>query len=272
MASFLDEREEEINEGEELANFEEPEEETPEVAEEPEVEEPVEDELPDKYRGKTTAEIARMHAEAEKLIGRQSSEVGELRKIIDDFVQTQLASNKQASPQETVEDDLDFFEDPKLAVTKTAEKLLKEHPALKEVEELNQNLRQQQALSKMKSAHPDFEAILGDEKFQSWVAGSKVRQELYNRADKRFDFDAADELFSNWKERQNIVAETAEVHKKDRKRQVKAASTGSANGTGEVSRKIYRRQDIIDLMKNDPDRYLALSDEITQAYLEKRVR
>jgi hypothetical protein len=38
------------------------------------------DDLPDKYKGKTAAEIARMHEEAEKLIGKQGAELGELRK------------------------------------------------------------------------------------------------------------------------------------------------------------------------------------------------
>ena len=30
-----------------------------------------------------------MHQEAEKLLGRQSSEVGELRKVVDDYISTQ---------------------------------------------------------------------------------------------------------------------------------------------------------------------------------------
>ena len=49
-----------------------------------------EDDLPEKYRGKSTAEIVRMHQEAEKLLGKQSGEVGELRKVVDDYIQTQL--------------------------------------------------------------------------------------------------------------------------------------------------------------------------------------
>ena len=53
----------------------------------------------------------------------------------------------------------------------------------------------------------------------------------------------------------------------DRKRQLKSASTGNANGSGEApSRKIYRRADIIKLMQTDPKRYQALSNEIMAAY------
>ena len=276
MAQFLDERpDEELNEGEELASFEEPEQEeileeaTNEEADVQPEEEP--EDIPEKYKGKQLKDVIQMHKEAEKLLGRQSSEVGELRKIIDEFVKTQLASNTQTSPQ-VVEEDVDFFDDPKLAVQKTAEQLLKDHPALKEVEELNRSLRAQQARAQVKANHPDFEDILGDDKFKQWISKSNVRMELYERADKSFDFDAADELFTSWKERQATIAETAKVHEKDRKRQVKAASSGSANGTGEASRKIYRRADIIKLMQNDPDRYMQIADEIAEAYEQGRVK
>ena len=51
---------------------------------------PPEDDIPDKYKGKSTAEIVRMHQEAEKLLGKQSGEVGELRSVVDSYIQTQL--------------------------------------------------------------------------------------------------------------------------------------------------------------------------------------
>ena len=55
--------------------------------------------------------------------------------------------------------------------------------------------------------------------------------------------------------------------------QVKAANTGNVRGSAEGSRKkVYRRADIIKLMKTDPDRYQALSDEIMAAYAEGRVK
>ncbi len=40
---------------------------------------PVEENVPTKYKGKSLDEIIRMHQEAEKLIGRQAQEVGEVR-------------------------------------------------------------------------------------------------------------------------------------------------------------------------------------------------
>ena len=116
-------------------------------------------------------------------------------------------------------------------------------------------------------------AILQDEKFVEWVNGSAMRSRLLKQADQQYDIDAADELFSNWKERQQLLGTTAEAEKSQRKQQVKAAATGSASGSGEkASRKIYRRADIINLMRTDPNRYQAMSEEILKAYSEGRVK
>ena len=61
-----------------------------------------------------------MHQEAEKLLGKQSSEVGELRGVVDDYIQTQLAQ-QQAPVQQQEEDDTDFFVDPQAAVNRAIE-------------------------------------------------------------------------------------------------------------------------------------------------------
>ena len=267
MARLIDQEPEDQQETEEFSELEEINENVQEAEEPtPEVSEP-EDDIPDKYRGKDIKDIVQMHQEAEKLLGRQSSEVGELRKIVDDFVKSQIQSAQ--SPQQETDEEIDFFVDPEKAVAKAIEN----HPKFKETEQVSLAMKQQQVLSQLQNNHPDFIDIIQDTKFQEWVAGSKVRTELYTRADKQFDFDSADELITTWKERQNMVTETAKVQKEDRKRQLKAASTGSASGSTEApSRKIYRRADIIKLMQTDPKRYNQLSDEIMAAYAEGRVK
>ena len=258
MATLIDERPEDV----------ETEEEVNQIQEEPQVEEtPQEEEIPDKYKGKSTAEIVLMHQEAEKLLGRQSSEVGELRSVVDNYIQTQLDSNTQKAPEP--EEDIDFFSDPDNAV----ERAIKNHPSIKAAEAQTQQYKQQTAQSHLQQRHPDMQEILQDGKFVEWIKGSKIRTQLFAQADTQYDYEAADELFTTWKERQQVVGQTVANEKASRKTAVKNASAGNAKGSGEAaSRKVYRRSDIIKLMQTDPDRYLSLSDEIMQAYQEGRVR
>ena len=273
MARFLEESPDyQPEDGETLANFEEEQEEqTPEEEQpaEPEEIQEADDEIPDKYQGKDIRDVVRMHQEAEKLLGKQSSEVGELRKIVDDFVKTQLDKANSPQQEEEAEEEIDFFEDPQKAV----ERAIARHPKIKEAEQVTLQMKQAEILNKLQANHPDFKEIIEDGNFGEWVAKSKVRTELYQRADQRFDYDSADELLSLWKERQNIVKETTAMQEQDRKRQMKAASTGSAKGSSEKpSRKVYRRADIIKLMQTDPDRYSQMAEEIRIAYSEGRVK
>lgn len=267
MAQILDRKPEDQQEGEEFASLDEQSQQVEEAPEEPTQESVQEEEIPEKYQGKDIKDIVRMHQEAEKLLGRQSSEVGELRKIVDDFVKSQI--QEAASPQQKEAEEIDFFSDPDKAIAHAIEN----HPKLKQAEETSMAMRQQQILGQLSNTHPDFVDIIQDTKFQEWVGKSKVRLELYDRADKQFDFDSAHELLSLWKERQSMVSETAKMQDTDRKRQLKAASTGSASGSTETpSRKIYRRADIIKLMQSDPKRYQSLQPEIMAAYAEGRVK
>jgi hypothetical protein len=257
MATLIDERPEDVEtEEQEVSQItEEPEEATPQQ----------EDDIPEKYQGKSTAEIVRMHQEAEKLLGRQSSEVGELRSVVDSYIQTQLDTTTKQEPEEEV----DFFSDPDKAV----EIAIKNHPSIKAAEAQTQQYKQTTALSHLQQRHPDMQEILKDSKFADWIKGSKIRTQLFVQADQGYDHEAADELFTTWKERQQIVGQTVATEKAERKKAVKNASAGGATGSGEASsRKVYRRSDIIKLMKDDPERYLSLSDEITAAYNEGRVR
>jgi hypothetical protein len=235
------------------------------------VKEPVE-ELPEKYRGKTAIEIAKMHQEAEKLIGRQANEVHEVRSLADQLLKQQLDSKaKEAKPiEESLEDD--FFADPASAVNRQVEK----HPAVLEARQAALEMKRMKTAQQLASKHPDFATIASDSGFQDWVKSSAIRLNLFAKADAEFDFESADELLSTYKElkqikQQNQVQQSANVESKAQEQAMRAA-TVDVGGAGETSRKVYRRADLIKLRMTDPDRYMQLSDEIMQAYQEGRVK
>ena len=235
-----------------------------------EVEQPQEQEptIPEKYQNKSLEEVVQMHQEAEKLLGRQSSEVGELRKVVDDYITSQ---SEQAAPQQDVEpeEDLDYFTDPQAAVNRAIEN----HPKIREAEQYTAQYKKQSSLAQLQNKHPDMQEILQEEAFADWIKASKIRTQLFVQADQQYNADAADELFTLWKERKTVADQTAKVEKQARKQQIKAANTGGAKGSAEgTRRKVYRRADIIKLMKTDPERYQALSEEILTAYAEGRVK
>ncbi len=258
MARIIENERQDVESTDQLEMFNEEEQVTPEPQEPPSI--------PEKYQNKSAEELVQMHQEAEKLLGRQSSEVGELRKVVDTYIQTQLTPEQEAPPEV---EEIDFFTDPDKAV----DRAIQNHPKIREAEAVTNQYRQSNAMAQLKGKHPDMEAILQDNKFAEWIQASKVRTRLFVDADQKYDHEAADELFSLWKERQNVVQQTAKVEQQARKQAVKAARTGNARGSSESApKKIYRRADIINLMKTDPNRYAVLQPEIMLAYQEGRVR
>lgn len=268
MANFVDENE--LQEG----SVEEEISQVTEQTQEPQVQEtpaPEPEELPEKYKGKSAAEIVKMHQEAEKMIGRQAQEVHEVRSLADQLLKQQLESNKTKETTEQTQEE-DFFTDPQSAVNRTVD----QHPAVLAAKQASLELKKMQTGQQLAAKHPDFMEIAQNADFQNWIKASPFRMDLFTKADADFDFPAADELLSTYKEIRQIKSNQQQeqmkaVEAKAQDTAMKAASV-DVGGSGEVSRKIYRRADLIKLKMTDPDRYMALQDEIMSAYADGRVK
>ena len=234
------------------------------------VEEPEEDVLPDKYQGKSASDIARMHQELEKRLGQQSSEVGELRQAFDEIVKNSMAAQQAPTPEVTDVEDVDFFADPKAAMNQA----IANNPVMRQMQEATVQLQKEKSLAAIQAKHSDMKDVIGSESFQTWVKGSQFRQNLFAQADQQYDFAAADELLTLFKDTQGAVKRHAAVEKVAKKAEIKKASTGSSrsNPEGQSSRKVYRRTDIVELNRTNPARYEAMLPDILKAYAEGRVK
>ena len=263
----LDKEEIILGENEELVSLNG--EDKPEVKEpEPEVNEPEQEavsDIPDKYKDKSLEDVVRMHQEAEKLMGKQSSEVGDLRKSVDELLKAKVHEEAVSTKEE--EPELDFYDNPREAVNRAVEG----SSTVKQMQELLARQQQQDIVGQIGAKHPDYEGIIKDQNFLDWIKNSTVRTELLQRAD-QYDFNAADELLSNWKEIRGVVDKTQSLNEKDRKQQIKAASTGGGGSGEPISRKIYKRSEIVNLMINDPQRYAQNVHLFDKAYAEGRVK
>ena len=258
MANFDEHTEEALEDGEEVVNLDEQD-------EQPAVETAPAEELPDKYRGKSPSEIAKMHQELEKMMGRQAQEVGELRKLTDEILRQQLAP-KTTAPQE---EEMNFFEDPEKAVAK----LVAKHPDVVAARTTQDEMRKQVTAQRLKEQFPDMEQVAASAEFQNWVLGSNVRKRMFAEAN-AFDYDSAVELLSTWKQiNPGKAAPQATRQEMEAAQSVaRKAATVDTGGAGETSKKVYRRADLIRLKMTDPSRYEMLSDEIMAAYSEGRVK
>lgn len=259
--------------------------------------------LPEQWRGKSKKELAKMLADSQHLIGRQGSELGDLRKRVDFAVQASLAAVQQrrseatpaaaaapAAPAKSAVDDVDFFRTPQEAVAK----MIAESPAIQEIRKTLGAEAQARAIeranaatARFNQAHPDAAKIMADPEFRTWVESSRIRSALLHQAHTKFDFDAGDELFSTYKALKKTaapapaaaapdVSEAARTLASQKRKQAlndaSAPTAGNAAPSQGGAKKIYRRADVLKLMEEQPERYEQLADEIAQAYREGRVR
>jgi hypothetical protein len=232
----------------------------------------VESIIPDKYKGKSFEDIMKMHQEAEKLIGRQAQEVGEVRKLADDLIKSQLNTKAQAeAPAPVVDNELDYFSDPDKAVNRAVEN----NPLVKQLKEQQEAQMRQTQATKLQEKFPDFQSIVASDDFANWIKSSRVRLDLFAKAN-NYDFDSAEELLETYTTIKGIKSKQADeaLIKEDTSKRSEAlkSATVQRGSNNEVSKPIYRRTDLIRLRMQDPERYNAMQDEIFAAYDEGRVK
>ena len=228
-------------------------------------------EVPTKYAGKSMQEVIEMHQNAESAFGKQGSEVGEQRKLIQSLLEAQNKSSAIEEPQEeeaSFEDT--FYVDPAKAVNSAIEN----HPDVLAARQQQAIQANQQKLNVLEKAYPDWESRVGDKQFQDWVGASEIRKDIFRKADTEHRPDYAIELFDMY-DKINMVTKTKEVQKQEKAKVDKAlrqtkSETRSTQSVG--GKKMYRRSDLINLQITDPNRYASLSDEIQEAYAEGRVK
>jgi hypothetical protein len=138
-------------------------------------------EIPDKYRDKSLTDIVKMHQEAEKLIGKQAQEVGEVRKLADELIKQNLNNNQQ--PIKEQEPEIDFFENPQKAIHNTVDR----HPDVMAARQATADFKRMQVQQKLGKEHPDYMEIAQNSDFADWVKASPVRLNLWAKADAEYD-------------------------------------------------------------------------------------
>lgn len=201
------------------------------------------------------------YQELEKLNSRHAQELGSLRQ--------QVAALKPQEVQQTEDIDVDsLLDNPQEAVNKS----ISQNPEVKQLRETLARLQQTEAVTQIKSMHPDFMDIINTPEYQNWVMDSPVRQDLHYRAN-NYDINSANELLTNFKERQQFTKTTQVKEEAEGKRkEALAAASSEGASSGSTASKIYRQADLVRLNINDPEKYDAMLPEISLAYAEGRVK
>lgn len=235
------------------------------------------DGLPEKFRGKSPAEIAAAYANLESELGRARNEIGTNRRLVDELLN--LRREPPAKSQEPARQPVtpyDLTENPEEAITRVAKHVADERTAGTEARltELENNLKEKE----FEKRHPGYRDLARTPEFAQWVQATPKRIDLISKAAAN-DWDSGDELLSLWSEYQALKAPAPDT--KDPKQEAAKAGLAKSGGSGAnkvvnsgEGKKIYSREELARLYINNPEEYSRLLDspELQQAYKEKRIR
>lgn len=227
----------------------------------------IKDDIPEKFKGKETADVIKAYTELEKELGRKNNEVGELRKLTDDFLKQQLEVPTKETKASTIDLD-DLLDNPNDVLNRAVDN----NPRIAALEKQLLEAKIEKQRQGFESKHPDFQSILDSGDFRNWVSKSQVRQKMFLEANAAYDYATLDEVFSLYEELRGAAKAEAETKAQTKRKEALRDTSVEKGSTGEVTKKVYRRADLIRLKQTNPARYSDMSEEIMLAYQEGRVR
>lgn len=240
-----------------------------------------EDDLPEKYRGKSLRDVVEMHRNAEAELGRKGNELGQYKSLTDRLLELKRTEDlaKGGATADEIEEEVlpeisatDLLDNPTQTVSKLWE--AKEKSAEKRRQREAEKAKKQEMEAEFASKHPDAGEIAQDSKFIEWVKSDPARTYMVMTA-AQGDLYAGDLILQEWKSRQHSSEEPPKVKKPiEEARKAATERTGQSHTPDAPSGKTYRRLDLIRLKLSDPEMYgdEAFQREIMRAYAEGRVK
>ena len=209
------------------------------------------------------------YEEAERTIGKQGTELGDLRRMVDQHI---MSPQPTAQPQAGVPEEIDFLEDPKAAIAEVVKQVVQQvNPQMATM--VNQNTAHQ----KFVSEHPDHHTVVNSAEFTDWAVKTYPPSIL---AVANEDPTATSHMLTAYKNTLTPAPVPPPVDPKivaqniTAKRQAARTTTGltpepKGSGDGE---EVFTRADLMDMRINRPKEYERRQKEIFQAYDEGRVK
>ena len=182
------------------------------------------------------------YKELEKLNSRQAQDLGNYRKMVDEYISVDPTPAKDA---ESVEDRPitadDLYDNPEEAVRRAVDS----HPDIRAARRMKENMENElrsKELSEFQTRHPDFKDLAVTPEFQNWALDNQTRLSLAQQAD-RGDLTAADALFSLYKAEQGMTQVRAKQKQAD---DINQASLESPHGSEPPAPVTYSRSEMLE--------------------------
>lgn len=148
--------------------------------------------VPERFAGKSAAEIAASYEELEKLNSRQANDLGAMRKTVDQLIQVQASAASPAPVQTAAPVSVDdIYENPDEVIRRVARE--ESSSELTTLRSEIDNLKMERKLATLDNKFPEWKIKAQSPEFLTWIQESPYRTRIAQDADSG-DFDAAEEI------------------------------------------------------------------------------
>lgn len=143
---------------------------------------------------------------------QQAQQLGDYRKIVDDFITSPTPVSEPAPEPVAITSD-DLYSNPNESITSVVNAAVEAHPAIaaaRNIEQQYEANQKEQEVNTFLGRHPDFDEIKQAPEFASWVQENTTRQALAQSAN-QYDMNSADALLSLYKAERGIAQVTQQA-------------------------------------------------------------
>lgn len=239
---------------------------------------PSQEDLPEKFRGKSAKEIADAYKQLESQMGRMANDLGTQRVLTDRLLNLRRDNDLRQNgagitqPETPKIKATDLAEDPTGSIQKVVNATIAQRD--QETEQATLQSARQAAAARLVQDHPDYQEYVNNAEFTTFINSSPIRKRAAVQA-QQGDFDAGNDLLTEFKAQKKMASQTDDTKRLEaaRSASLESGSRGNSEGTSKAG-KVYSRADLLRLQLTNPDLYY--SDEyqavIMKAYAEKRVK
>lgn len=199
-----------------------------------------------RFDGKSVEDVLESYSQLEHAYNSRNDEIGTLRKTVNDLVSLSARSNSSETqvrkePEKPVTVD-DLYNDTEGTIGSVVEKKSeKTNERIKQLETELQNQKLREQVVGLAARFPKWQEDIQTPAFKEWVNTSTYRQRLASAAN-AYDFDAANDLLSAWKEHSKSDEQLVQEQRRDS--QFRAATLESSGGTFMEASKGFSRNDL----------------------------
>ena len=238
-------------------------------------------EIPEKYRGKSPADLVKLLADQEAMIGRQANEVGAYRKLTTDLIDAKQTTDRDKADQEELPEVTadDLLANPGDKISSVVRAVVQQElkPLTDRMSQAEINDQEQQLLGRF----PNAQQTLNSPEFHEWLNRTETRRTKADQVVAKRDYGIAAELLEDYEDHlasvRGTVSEDTEGQTSakppqqanvDKARKVATEKGGSADA-GQLSGEIITADDVTKLIISDRNKYNSPS---FQAKLRKAIQ